>query len=124
MDVIFGTYIDKLKDIPTPREDAKSTLLSYPTFEFVRYLGLSYLCGLVWLYSVMNNIQLNIINKLIVSSLVGFGPVILAWLLSNKLIGKKMENNKGMNSFGTFLHVIMGSLFCSIPITYMCWLAL
>lgn len=125
MDVIFGTYIDKLKDTPTPREDSKSTLLSYPTFEFVRYLGLSYLCGAVWLYFVTNKIELNIINKLIVSSLVGFGPVILAWLLSNKsIVGTKMENNKGMNFFGNFLHTFVGSLFCSVPITYMCWLAL
>jgi hypothetical protein len=116
MDVIFGTYTETFTDEPTPREDAKSTL-GYPTFEFVRYLGLSLLCGLFWLFFANQQIELSMINKLIISGIVGFGPVILAWLLSNK-------SKENMSLFGNFLHIFVGSLFCSVPITGMCLLAL
>jgi len=111
MDVLFGTYCGALTDTDSGggREDAKSTLRIVPTREFIVYLGGSMACfGAAYLT------QLPALAALVA----GFGPVGLAVAMSS-------WSDKGkMNAFGYLLHIMMGILFCSVPVSYMCWLAL
>jgi sterol desaturase/sphingolipid hydroxylase (fatty acid hydroxylase superfamily) len=119
MDVFFGTFRGALDDSDTAegREDAKSTLRTLPTKEFVTYLGGSATCCLIWYSAISWN--LTEVPALAVSSLVGFGPVALATCMSSS-----STFSKGTSVFATLFHIIIGTLFCSIPITYMCWLTL
>jgi len=68
----------------------------------------------------MHQIILSKITKLILASSVGFGPIIVAYLFSPT---NRVQPIK-MTFIGNLFHLIMGSLFCSIPITYMCLLLL
>jgi hypothetical protein len=114
MDVLFGTYRGALTDSDAggAREDAKSSLRVVPTREFLVYLGGSAICCATW-YGAS---QMNPALAPALSVLVGFGPVGLAVAMSP-------WSDKGhMNLFGYLLHIVMGILFCSLPITYMCWL--
>lgn len=121
MDIWFGTFkasfsehpIDK--DGPSQRDDAKSTLFSLPTAEFITYLGASSLCLVPWSYISFNQINVSQAQSLGLSSLVGFGPVLIATLMSYDF-----KTSVYTNSASTLLHLCMGTLFCSIPITYMC----
>jgi hypothetical protein len=132
MDIMFGTFKGSFSDIdkdgPKPREDAKSTLFSYPTVEFIRYITLCFLCIGIWAYyalGVANKmIILNPLQAVSISLLVGFGPVLIAWILS--IINKKSTHIKPvkMTIIGNLIHLSIGSLFCSVPITYLCWLTL
>jgi sterol desaturase/sphingolipid hydroxylase (fatty acid hydroxylase superfamily) len=115
MDVLFGTYRGALADSDAGggREDAKSSLRVAPTREFLVYLGGSAACSAIW-YGAS---QMNPALAPALSVLVGFGPVGLAVAMSP-------WSDKGhMNLFGYLLHIMVGMLFCSVPITYMCWLA-
>ena len=111
MDVWFGTFRGALADSDTaePREDTKSTLCAVPTQEFMVYLGGSIACCAAWYSTIQWSLTAS--QALATASLVGFGPVILAMAMSpSRPTGHDI------------LHCIMGILFCSIPITYMCWL--
>jgi hypothetical protein len=121
MDVMFGTFRGSLHDSDDAgaRDDAKSTLRQVPTKEFVIYLGGSATCCLIWYSATQMN--LTFIPSLAVSSLVGFGPVVLAQIMPSS--GATVKGTT-INMFGNLLHIIMGILFCSIPITYMCMLVL
>lgn len=120
LDVFFGTYRGALadSDLAGPRDDAKSTLQTIPTKEFLLYLGGSATCCIIWYNTISWNLTL--IPAIAVSSLVGFGPVLLATSMSKQTVLKGTP----MNFLGNFLHIMLGTLFCSIPITYMCWLVL
>lgn len=110
MDVAFGTYRGALTDTDSGegRADAKSSLRIVPTREFIVYLGGSVAC--------FGAAQM--VPALAASVLAGFGPVGLAVAMSS-------WSDKGkMNVAGYLFHIIMGVLFCSVPVTYMCWLAL
>ena len=130
MDVLFGTFRDSFNEKfdevegPKPREDAKSTLQGYPTFELVRYLGLCFICFGIWFYYAVNKIILGPLEQIFVASLVGFGPVLIAWGLSSIFGSANRTKPVKMNILGNIFHLSVGSLFCSIPITYLCWLAL
>jgi sterol desaturase/sphingolipid hydroxylase (fatty acid hydroxylase superfamily) len=112
MDVAFGTFRGALADSDEAgaREDAKSSLRIVPTREFIVYLG-----GSVALCCA------GAINMppMLASALVGFGPVALAMAMSSPT-----QKGTQMNIWGIALHIIMGILFCSIPISYMCWLTI
>jgi hypothetical protein len=112
MDVAFGTYRGALADTDSGggREDAKSTLRVVPTREFLIYLGGSAAC--------FGAAYLTHLPALAVSVLTGFGPVGLAVAMSS------WSDRGSMNVYGYLLHIVMGILFCSVPVTYMCWLAL
>lgn len=123
LDILFGTFKGSLSEIPSPRDDAKSNLFTVATNEFILYLGLCFMCIATWGYYA-----LNVANKVLYlsnypalgfASLVGFGPVIIACLFKNT----KVHPVK-MTIIGNLTHLLVGSLFCSVPITYMCWLAL
>lgn len=119
MDVAFGTYRGALADSDAGRgrADAKSSLRVVPTREFLVYLGGSAACSVVW-YAATQMTHLTIVPALTVSALAGFGPVGLAVAMSS------WPDKGNMNVFGYLFHIIMGVLFCSVPITYMCWLAI
>ena len=58
------------------------------------------------------------------SSLIGFGPVLLAPTVSKIYGGGTSIKPVKMSNFGNVLHIGVGTLFCSIPVAYMCYLAL
>jgi hypothetical protein len=109
MDVAFGTFKDSA-DSAEPRADAKSTLRTIPTIEFISYLATSAACvGSLY------------INTPFTPLIVGFGPVLAASLISYVFKRSRLEPVK-MNMVGNLLHLTVGSLFCSIPISYIAWL--
>ena len=130
MDVLFGTFRESFNEKfdevegPRPREDAKSTLQGYPTLELVRYLGLCFICFVIWFYCAVNKVILSQFQQFFVASLVGFGPVMIAWALSSIYGSANRTQPVKMNILGNIFHLSVGSLFCSIPITYLCWLTL
>jgi hypothetical protein len=128
MDILFGTFRASFAtnaadaNGAAPREDAKSTLLAIPTREFVTYLGGSVACCAIWAAST--NSVLPTFSQYTLSSLVGFGPVILAVVNSRIFRSGPSVQSTPMSMFGNLIHIVVGTLFCSLPISYMCWLAL
>jgi hypothetical protein len=57
-------------------------------------------------------------------ALAGFGPVALAPLTSKFFSGFSSVKPVKMSNFGNALHIGAGTLFCSVPVTYGCYLAL
>lgn len=127
MDIFFGTFKASFsehpvdKNGPKPREDAKSTLFILPTKEFVTYLTLSYLCIGIWAHIALNP-PVSSLQAMGVSSLVGFGPVLLASLVSYGFGSGQVVKPVPMNLASNLLHLFVGTIFCSIPVTYACWL--
>jgi sterol desaturase/sphingolipid hydroxylase (fatty acid hydroxylase superfamily) len=119
LDIMFGTFKGALSEIPKNRDDAKSNLFTVPTGEFILYLISSLLCIGIWGYYAINVTNLSNYFALSLALLVGFGPIIIACLFTNS----KAHPVK-MTIFGNLFHIGIGSLFCSVPITYMCWLTL
>jgi sterol desaturase/sphingolipid hydroxylase (fatty acid hydroxylase superfamily) len=133
MDILFGTFrgsfATNTADVngAAPREDAKSTLLAIPTREFVTYLSGSVACCAIWAVaaqSVATNALLPTFSHYALSSLVGFGPVVLALVNSRIFRSGPSVQGTPMSAFGNLIHIVIGTLFCSLPISYMCWLAL
>jgi len=127
MDVLFGTFRSSMQgdgdsDGPKPREDAKSTLLTIPTFEFVVYLTLSLAC-----FGVTANYIHSDLTKLQIagfSALTGFGPTFLAVFIS-RLFGKgQLMKQTSMTSTGYAIHILGGSILCALPVSYATWLTL
>ena len=119
LDIMMGTFVESMeakdKDGPTLREDAKSTLRTVPTQEFVLYLVLSGACIAPWAYYAGNTV-LTMNMSILYSILAGFGPVITAILLS--------RNISMCKNVASLAHIMIGSLVCSVPITYACYLSL
>jgi hypothetical protein len=98
------------------REDFKSTLRIIPSYKFMKYLVLSGSCIYQWIYIANSHIRVDNWIALIISCIAGFGPIIIAILMS----GKSSFNYKTSNMF----HVLIGNLFTSVPITLMCYLSI
>ncbi len=115
LDRAFGTYRGRLADNDSAdaRDDAKSSLRTLPTTAFVSYLAGSASLVSLWYFSYSLGIP-----PIVASSLVGFGPIALA------MISPKWVKRTQMNVWASLLHIAMGIFFCSIPVTYMCWLVL
>jgi hypothetical protein len=130
MDIFFGTFKASFsehpvdKDGPKAREDAKSSLRLVPTREFVTYLSLSALCVALWEYAAINRIPLSPLKAWGLASVVGFGPVLLATLVSYAFGAGRGVKPVHMNVAANLMHLTVGSVFCSVPITYACRLAL
>lgn len=128
MDITFGTFMGSFNDHtvdkhgPKARDDAKSTLRLLPSQEFVTYLAGSALCVAPWSYCAVNNYHLSSNVALAASSLVGFGPVALAVICSN-IYSSGGSHPVRMSAMANLLHLFFGVLFCSVPITYGCLLA-
>jgi hypothetical protein len=139
--VWFGTFIGTMeakdKDGVKARSDAKSTLRAVPTGEFTIYLALS--CALVAAWAAAATGALAGAEpwaakfaqdagsweaKAALAAGVGFGPVLLATVVS-VLFGGVRPNAPGkMGALGNLLHLTVGSAFCSVPVAWACWLAL
>jgi sterol desaturase/sphingolipid hydroxylase (fatty acid hydroxylase superfamily) len=124
MDIWFGTFRESLPEDSGARDDEKSTLRTVPTKEFITYLGLSALSLIPWYYYSNNQNELSSELALAVSLSAGFGPVILAVIISNLYNSTNTVKPVKMSAFGNFLHLSMGTLFCSFPVAYTCWLVL
>jgi sterol desaturase/sphingolipid hydroxylase (fatty acid hydroxylase superfamily) len=126
MDILFGTFRESIneKEELKIRDDAKSNLFENPKLEFISYLSAFYSIIILFLYFAFqvasNKLILNEFSKISLASLVGFGPIIIAYLFNST---NRVEPVK-MSLFGNLFHLIIGNLFCSIPITYMCMLVL
>jgi sterol desaturase/sphingolipid hydroxylase (fatty acid hydroxylase superfamily) len=128
MDIAFGTFKgsfkvnDADKDGPKPRDDAKSSLRLVPTCEFVTYLGLSAAC--VGLWASQHGVALTQGEALALALLVGFGPTVLATVISSLFRASSGVKRVEMNFLGNLLHLVMGTVFCGVPVSYACYLAL
>ena len=130
MDLLFGTFKGSMdeseKDGPKARADAKSTLRSIPTTEFITYLSGSYLCFAIWAYVGFPHAD-PALSKYIaaaISLLTGFGPILLAVSMSY-IFGKGAHVKPAkMSLVGNAVHIVGGTLFCSIPVSYATWLSL
>ena len=125
MDVAFGTFKGSFKDHPVDkngpkmREDVKSSLRVLPTGEFCVYLLGSAACLGVWIYPAIQQYPVTASQALALSSTAGFGPVVLASVLSSA-----SAHPVKMSIAANLLHLFFGILFCSLPITYACWLTI
>jgi sterol desaturase/sphingolipid hydroxylase (fatty acid hydroxylase superfamily) len=128
MDIFFGTFkasfsehpIDK--DGPKPREDAKSSLRVLPTREFLIYLATSFACVGASAVPAMVSYTVSHTQALQFAFAAGFGPVLLATLLSyGQTQGVKPVQ---MNLAANLMHLFVGSIFCSLPVSYACYLTL
>ena len=130
LDIWFGTFKGSFadhpvdKDGPVQREDSKSTLWIRPTNEFLGYLGLCSLCVAPWSYLAIQGDTVSETLAVSTSSFVGFGPVLLATLMTYGIKRAAFTMITTSDIVTTVLHVCIGTFFCSIPITYLCWLTL
>jgi sterol desaturase/sphingolipid hydroxylase (fatty acid hydroxylase superfamily) len=119
-DIFFGTFKGTFSEQqPKPRDDTKSTLFAVPTKEFLTYLSASSCCIGIWYYNVLHNIPTSTSQSLAVASLVGFGPVISSVLVTYGFSWGKPAFQLNRNDL---FHILIGTLFCSLPITYLCFL--
>lgn len=119
LDILFGTYKGSFaehpldKHGPEPRADAKSTLFTLPTSEFVSYLFLSIAC-----------FAIPIGGPIARAILAGFGPVGSAIVISKLFGSSRGVQPVKMTFLGNIAHITTGTLFCCVPISYLCWLLL
>jgi len=130
MDIAFGTFKASFnehpqdKHGPKPREDAKSTLLLLPTQEFITYLAGSFLCMVPWAYYSIQRYDISSQNALLVSSLVGGGPIVLSSIVTRVYSTSDSSHPVKMSVLENLFHLFFGILFCGVPITYACYLTL
>ena len=124
LDVLMNTFTDSMekeKDGITLREDPKSTLRVLPTKEFILYLLSSGSCFLPWLLAYQGGFSGSVLST-VVSLIAGVGPVGFAYLLTEVFGGK--GGTPITNTSSSFLHITIGSVVCSLPISYACYLTL
>lgn len=126
MDIAFGTFKASFadKEGPKQREDAKSSLRVLPTKEFSMYLLGSLACALSWAYVALQKYPVSENQALALSSVVGFGPVILANSMTRFFHSGSTSHPVKMSILANILHLLFGILFCSFPVTYGCWLTI
>ena len=120
LDIWFGTFQGSFKEVDRAsasiREDAKRTLRVLPTSEFLTYLLGSALCFAPWVFKTESHLSASV--------LAGIGPVVLASVVSRVWNTKRGVMPKQMNFVDNLLHVCIGLLFCSFPISRLIWLSL
>eukprot|EP00052_Salpingoeca_macrocollata_P008127 m.64630 g.64630 ORF g.64630 m.64630 type:complete len:463 (-) comp16441_c0_seq1:58-1446(-) len=127
LDVMFGTFMGKFKGNddagqPKVRADAKSTLRTVPSLEFVGYLLASALCVGGWAYVAhLAGWQMHKDQALLLSLLPGFGPVLLAWVFS--FFSSTKGGGASKSWAAALFHFVVGTLFCSVPVSVACYLA-
>ena len=137
MDNLFGTFVasfeEREKDKALTgiglRTDAKSTLRAVPTAEFCTFMAGSGLCVFAWARAALAiaagaSAPPAPREALVLAALVGFGPVLLAQLMSILFYAPREARPSAMGAFGNLFHLGFGSLFCSVPVAWMAWLAL
>jgi sterol desaturase/sphingolipid hydroxylase (fatty acid hydroxylase superfamily) len=130
MDIYFGTFKASFnenpadRDGPKPRDDAKSSLRIIPTREFAVYLALSFASVAIWAIPAIQSYDVTDTQAIQLASSVGFGPVILATFISTVFGKGATVKPVQMNLLANLIHLGVGSIFCSLPVTYMCYLTL
>jgi len=151
LDKAFGTFKANFNEAQTDEPvktfaDAKSRFivdakdgvpsLNLPTNEYVAYMALSVGCLCVWAWAAVGlpglpPFPLPLTQNVAwgVSILAGFGPVWAAQLMGLKLLGGDgnwviVEGGGWGKWLASMFHYVIGVFFCSVPITYACYLAL
>jgi hypothetical protein len=126
LDVYFGTFVGSFADKGEEDygklhhyADAKSTLRRVPELHFLLYLSMACACVGLWAYSVVVPgalAALAPLTPLQISLIAGFGPILvgLPWI----------TKEGGVSPFNATaaLHILIGSLLCSVPVAYACYL--
>jgi len=147
LDVFFDTFTERFAEadgdkVVMERADEKSTLIGIPPITDMLYMLLSCACVAAWaLVACWGNFGGALgplppflapaavkgsVAQLYLSLLAGFGPVVLASVMAgpkyiDDCVKEWVKNPSGM--FAATFHIIMGTLFCSVPITWACYLA-
>jgi len=149
LDVAFGTFRGRLKKEDAARAadkgldqpaDAKSTLRALPDARFVAYLAASAACLGAWAYVATTDRAAARAAPLAWGALAGFGPLALAMAFGSSLPGGKafkVKNDalpddvvdpdfdkRANDPVAAVLHYTIGTLFCSVPVAYACYLAI
>jgi hypothetical protein len=127
LDVMFGTFQATLtagdKGGAKARADTKSTLRSPPTLEFLVYLLSACGCVAAWGYAAVQvaagALVVSQAQALGLAALAGFGPVVLAEVVTLSFKGEKGAPNNGLGAM--LFQLAVGTLFCSVPITWACY---
>ncbi len=110
------------------RDDSKSTLRTLPTSEYATYMVLACSCVAVWAAS-RAFFERASSGALAAAAMAGFGPVVLACLMTLQSRGWKggvlllLEPFETHSPLMNVAHLCLGALFCSVPITWACYLA-
>ena len=126
IDIFFGTFVESMaakdKDGVKLRADAKSTLRAVPTLEFTVYLLVACACVGVWAQAALAGAVLVPATALILAAVAGFGPVVASSAVS--LVMGGVGGTPMFSGLSSVVQLLIGTCFCSVPITWMCWLAL
>ena len=130
LDVMFGSFMPTVqggdRDGMKPRADPKSTLRAPPSFEFLAYLSLSLGCLAAWAVAALRvaagALVLTREQALAIALVAGFGPVVVASGLTALTRSSGGAPNNGLLAMAFLLGV--GTLFCSVPISWACYLTL
>lgn len=133
MDNVFGSFTEKFKEkdgVVKAREDAKSTLAQVPTLEFTVYLSLCAVCVGTWAVAA-NNVALTGVSMSVTAAtlsalLCGAGPVVVACAMTvvQKGVGGLLQPFQKQSFFANAVHVVVGQLFCALPVAWFCYLCL
>lgn len=124
MDVIFGTFRSSMapETEPKARADAKSTLRTVPTMEFITYLAACYGCFTLWFHFL--GLPTSVATSLSLSFITGFGPTILSVIVSKLFGGGRGVKPTSMSTLGNAIHISAGAALCAAPVAYATWLSL
>jgi hypothetical protein len=131
LDVWFGSFTASLNERDRngakPRLDSKSNLRAVPSAEFVSYLVLSGGCLAAWAVGALqvaaSGVQA-VAPRLAwyLALAAGFGPVAAAEAITAVTRSGGGAPNNTPLKMGVLL--VVGTLFCSLPISWACYLAL
>jgi sterol desaturase/sphingolipid hydroxylase (fatty acid hydroxylase superfamily) len=130
LDVAFDTFLESFKkeDDGKERADAKATLAGPPTTDALVYLISSTACVGVWAFVASAGIAVSSLVAMLLSVVAGFGPVLVATLMSSlrgaRASGDLLRPFHKRPLSEHVLHLGLGFLFCSFPISAACYLCL
>jgi len=131
LDYFFGTFTDKFVE-KTPedvkqRADAKSTLRTPPTSEYIFYLSACAACIGYWVLlanKAANGHDVSEFSAKLSSFLAGFGPVIIAFSMTivNNDVQSTLKPFLKQTVMSHLIHLTIGTVFCSVPVSWACYL--
>jgi len=133
LDVLFDTFMPAFKEPDgkvKARDDAKSTLKGAPSSEFVGYLLASAVCIGLWAYAAIGTargtVHVSPMVAYLLSFLCGFGPVLVACAITivQRGVSALLEPFHERPLSQSSIHILIGTLFSSIPISIPAYLAL
>jgi hypothetical protein len=129
LDVMMGTFTPSMeardKGGAKMRDDKKSTLRAVPTAEFLCYLLLAAGSVAAWAHAALRSaaglLVVSTQQALALAALAGFGPVVLAVVVTACAKGDGGTSFKGLASV---VQLALGTLFCAVPVSWACLLAI